>query len=296
LDEQVGRLPHIVVERADGTRTLASESELRQMPTIWTLESRLVDSIGLISRDLGRELSLGEFLNALAPDSKQFSFSPLLPDAGVFAESLHKSHCAAAVKFSRQHQQTAVEWRRRSAEDLALDLDLGGLVPEGLSRLLHETAHFHRKMERKGIRFGGDEKPRVDVCEIVGDVNDVYAVICRTGVILAVGSRLAEAWRTIREAVVRFARDGADLERLKQMVAVGTKFLNCVNELGGSLYSRAYYGEGGVEKWPTTARWLNGELERAGVRDRLPEDFSSLVKTGSVFNASNYWRNWNARD
>ena len=71
----------------------------------WTLESRSVDSLSLISRDLGSELSLNQFLSALAPDLKQFQYSPLLPEAHEHRDEVGKSHtpaCGLAGNISRQ--------------------------------------------------------------------------------------------------------------------------------------------------------------------------------------------------
>ena len=75
----------LATESKTGTaRSMLSPSNLRQLPAFWTVESRLVDSLGVISRDLGHELSLNQFLLALAPDVKQLQYSPLLPDAHLF--------------------------------------------------------------------------------------------------------------------------------------------------------------------------------------------------------------------
>ena len=83
-----GAQPSIVVERVETssekpttTRELVSPEQLANIPEFSTLESRSVDSLGTISRDLGRELSLNEFLLALAPDVTQLRYSPLIPDA-----------------------------------------------------------------------------------------------------------------------------------------------------------------------------------------------------------------------
>jgi len=83
-----GAQPSIVVERVETssekpttTRELVSPEQLANIPEFWTIESRSVDSLGTISRDLGRELSLNEFLLALAPDVTQLRYSPLIPDA-----------------------------------------------------------------------------------------------------------------------------------------------------------------------------------------------------------------------
>ena len=70
-------IPSIVVEEIDidvdknsikTNRNLVSQNELGKMKIFWTIESRLSDYLGYISRDLGRELSLNNFLGALAPE------------------------------------------------------------------------------------------------------------------------------------------------------------------------------------------------------------------------------------
>jgi molecular chaperone HtpG len=95
LREYLGRLyrelPIIVREsvktQADKTitsRTLLSQQALEGVDTFWTIESRLVDYLGIISRDMGRELSLNDFLSTLAPDFRDPRIHTILPDARVF--------------------------------------------------------------------------------------------------------------------------------------------------------------------------------------------------------------------
>ena len=61
LDLRRETLEAIVIESVEGTwdkpitkRYLTSPREIKKMPEFWTVESRLVDSLGTISRDLGR--------------------------------------------------------------------------------------------------------------------------------------------------------------------------------------------------------------------------------------------------
>jgi molecular chaperone HtpG len=106
-------LPILVLESAGadgrpGERKLVTFAELSGMHNFWTLESRLMDSLGIISRDLGKELSLGEFLHALAPDLQQQKYSPIISDAHLFRDELIESYHPVSVEFSRNNQQTAI--------------------------------------------------------------------------------------------------------------------------------------------------------------------------------------------
>lgn len=110
------KLPTLVIESTDhnkknsSERKLVSFEELANTTHFWTIESRLVDSLGIISRDLGRELSLNEFLNALAPDLSELRYSPIVLDAHLFSEELLAAYHPVAVEFSRRHQQTVIQW------------------------------------------------------------------------------------------------------------------------------------------------------------------------------------------
>src|SRR5262249_43332100 len=75
---EIKGLPAVVVERLiddppppRAGRDLCNLESLQTMQMFWSVESRLVDSLGTISRDLGRELSLHEFTTTLAPDRAQ---------------------------------------------------------------------------------------------------------------------------------------------------------------------------------------------------------------------------------
>jgi hypothetical protein len=110
--------PLVVLEYAPsdpsslGTRKLQSINSVVALNQFWTIESRTVDYLGVISRDLGKELNVSSFLGSLAPEQYNPNVSPIVMDPEAFASYLIKSHHVVEVDFSRRHQRTILRWER----------------------------------------------------------------------------------------------------------------------------------------------------------------------------------------
>jgi hypothetical protein len=109
-------LPLVVVERTNRDegvpeeRTLLSLNEVRALPQLWTIEWRTVDYLGVISRDLGRELNISNFLGTLVPDLYDSRMDTIVVDAQAFSSDLIDSHSIVVAEFSKRHQRTVLRW------------------------------------------------------------------------------------------------------------------------------------------------------------------------------------------
>ena len=95
-----------------GTRRLQSINSVASLTQFWTIESRTVDYLGVISRDLGKELNVSSFLGSLAPEQYNPNVSPIVMDPEAFASYLIRSHRVVEVDFGRKHQRTLLRWER----------------------------------------------------------------------------------------------------------------------------------------------------------------------------------------
>ena len=202
LDAWVARLQFIVVEEVEQrdvsittSRRMVSPETLAQIPTLWTVESRLVDTLGIISRDMGRELSVNEFLSALAPEIVELAFSPLMPDALPFADGLRLSHAPERALFSVERQQSVVAWCVRHDQPQSwIDIQTWAQDKDFLDRVT--------KICRAAEQFSllEIEPLRVDIAPIEGDDERIDGITTRIGVICRPGSDFADIWHSVRSA------------------------------------------------------------------------------------------------
>ena len=198
--------PAMVIERVSKvaksrkprtSRVLISEIELEKAPEFWTVESRLVDSLGLISRDLGRELSLNEFIGVFAPDEQELSYSPIVPDAHQFRLSFALSHAPAHAQFCRKHQRSAIKWVPRDKGSVS-SLFLNAFGSFEFNKELEDVMTKNRYLMHTaivGLRS-------IDVADLVGDDADVLAVKSRSGFVVKSQTIEAVVIHTIKRALV----------------------------------------------------------------------------------------------
>jgi hypothetical protein len=287
------KLPVIVMESGEmiasgpkPQRTLVSPESLSKGSHFWTIESRLVDSLGTISRDLGRELSLNEFLGALAPDYAALRYSPILPDAQIFSSDILEHLYPALVQFSRGHQQTAIKW-----------VPGKGLLCGKTSRdsLFDETTFADGLRKEYQKLTQGQEIPIGDsaiaIADLEGDEPQVEVVRTRVISVVKKSTELARVL-TVVESAMADSRKRKDPE----MCAVWY----CVGAVAGSLISKNR-GRSGWESdqlrrglaqlWGRFAPAANEIGSKRGFKAAIPEQID-FVSPGSIFDASFYWRDW----
>lgn len=295
LRELAANHPAIVLEEVSSqdqkpitSRKLISPNDLRKVSTFWTIESRSVDSLGIISLDLGRELSLNEFLIALAPDVTQLRYSPLIASAERSTDAIHATHAPERVEFSRVHQQTAIKWSMSSGEEIKIDIEK--LVPRGryesllrAARLDQEEISYDERLFLQRVEGFGFQIEMYSA-ELSGDDPKVQGVNTRMGPILQPKSALHVAWQTIRTGVTELVKD-AEFPEIKTA-------LNVAHAFGFSLsrdddrYGIAY------SMWRSSIHRFRNLLDERGIKTELPTEIRGLVEGGTVFDATTFWRDW----
>lgn len=296
-------LPHVVTESraADSdsitpTRHLVSLDDLASKEHFWTIDARVVDYLGVISRDLGRELSFGEFLSGIAPDLFDSSMTPVVSDAQHYAADILTTHCCQFVKFSKRHQQTAVKWVQRSDPQETLLLDKA--EADAVTQRLGEVREFSRYDPYTFDRTDFHNPFKVDnilAAEIKGDVKGVKAVRTRLAVILMPGSDWANLWTNIRHGVAELRKEVslADFATLWCVAIVLHTVL--MNREPFRYESFGSLGSSGstlklVWKELLTREGFSKLLQKLGVE--LPDDISEFTVDEYWFDATQYWLNW----
>ena len=258
------------------------------MESFWTIEARVVDYLGVISRDLGRELSFGAFLSGIAPDLFDPSMSPVISDAYHYRKHILTTHCCELVKYSKRHQQTAVKWIRRCEPPQIM-------IPDKAEweAVRQRLAPIETLVQYSGGRAINIHDPfEIDnmlVAKIKGDIEDVKAVRTRLASILTEGSELAKLWTDLRSGAFE----------LREKVSL-TEFATiwCAAMVIHGVSVREYTG-GFARSEPVQLFWkeLLAELDNIerfkALGIQLPDDFRDLQRREYWFDATHYWLDWN---
>jgi hypothetical protein len=290
-------MPHVVLEtHAAGTgssspvRQLVSLDDVSSMEEFWTIDARVVDYLGVISRDLGRELSFGVFLSGIAPDLLDPLMSPVISDAYHYKNDILTTHCCELVRYSKRHQQTAVKWVRRREPPQAVTLNK--VEVEAVRQRVGSMDDLMVPRHSGGIDFY--DLFRVDdvlVAEIEGDIKDVKAVRTRLAAVLAPGSDWAKLWSSLRSGVLE----------LHGKVSL-TEFVTiwCIAMVIHSVFTGRRMGSLGLFGRGISLQlfWkeLLAELEDSGrfqaLGIQLPDDIQDLQAREYWFDATQYWLDW----
>ncbi len=275
-------LPSVVIETAGGgkgSRLLLSHTQVKSVPEFWTLDARLVDLLGTISRDIGRELSLAEFVSTLAPGLKHCEFSPLIPDAGMFGIRFWDEHHPLSTEFSREHQYSAIRWVHGADDPSVLVIDLEAICDAvyfeavrgvyGKSSFARRTTSIHRTLS-------------VFATSVTGDSEKVDVVVAGVGTVLVPGSLAHQFWLRLRQEITALAQASENPEMLIETFAVADALTKWIV---GTKSEYPPPEEGWHEVWAAVS-----DDTRAGLD--VPRSPSEIVARAAIFEARNYWRDW----
>jgi len=117
MQESFRSVPSIVLERATpvneegATRELVSYNEFVKLKKFHTIQSRIVDSLNTISRDLRREIGIFEFIKALVPERLDKDRELIVIEAAKIRPSIRATHYPVSAKFNKAFKETLVEWQ-----------------------------------------------------------------------------------------------------------------------------------------------------------------------------------------
>lgn len=294
MQQLYAQLPCLVMEDADSqdeqrlSRRLISIEEVIGK-TFWSVESRLVDSLGTIARGLGREFGLNEFLTKFATDSEHLGFNPLLPDAWQFIEWLGRTHSPDKVEFSRRHQQVAIRWASRQDDELELAFQ-SLITPEYFNRNFESytsVLEFSRAHSIKGL----SDSLRLDTVEdFSGDDDKIQVVSARTGIVLMKESLVERLWQGMKLACTEQAKRHDAPTELPKLIGALVYFSRLLSQ------KRVYpsYRDIEAELWFTGFESLSTVMKQLGLDVTPPRDLEKAFDFHEItFDAQSYWRNWN---
>lgn len=311
LNRQYSAFPHLVVEGYESdlpdsqpTKRLLSIDQMSKLESFWSIEARVVDYLGIISRDLGRELSLNEFLSSVAPDFYDRSMSPTISDIRHFRRYVLATHIPEVAEFSRRNQQTIVKWVQRTGPVQIVEIDKREveIIQPKWGEMIgtdYQPSRFDLPDRRNIHGVPGIEGFQsmfknifedVFEAQLTGDVSGIYGVRTRLAVILAPDSEIARLWRGLFQAINEL--QGTANFRERALVLVAAYILR--SRMKESASRLEYYPDrAGSPIW----RELVVEIQNSGVLQRfdlsLPPDILRFgANTNEWFDATTYWLDW----
>jgi molecular chaperone HtpG len=286
-------------------RKLISKEELKSLTSFWAIESRLVDSLGIISRDLGRELSLNGFLGKLAPELIDNRISPILPDAHLFTDLITESHKLSKVEFSQKNQQTVMKWELITS---SLNEDYIRI------NLLPTNVQFRKYLLNKLEDYRTYRSERITksivVAPIKGDIERIRGINTRIVTILKPGSKFIYLFQLLKNVIQLLEFNlskigGQDVEELM-------KFAEKLSQMASSQFDKTYSSKSNCYiytcfsnkfafenitfselTWQRDMSNVNRILDNLGMKNHINVSINELIAEGEVFDTSVYWLNWN---
>ena len=289
LDSLTMDLPCLVIEQANlhdkvTLRSMISVNTLHDNDAFWTVESRLVDSLGIISRDLGRELSLHQFLATLAPDYTQLRYSPLLPDAHLFHAQIRRSYVPTRVEFSLQHQQSAVYWTKRRSPDSASLISIATFPLDKARKVALQIRESRMRFTFSGIYdVYPNTQIEIDIADITGDDAAVDVVNTRMGPIVRPDSAIARFWIELGQQI----RPDTSEELIAEILLFASVVKTTLSSMREHDTNRM---------WRLQAEELNNILLQELPSFQVPTRYSDLLPERTIFDAERYWMNWASRE
>lgn len=292
LYNRYSNIPLVVIEKIksdnETSREMISYDNLKNLETFWTIESRLVDYLGIISRDLGRELSLNDFLGTLAPELRDIRITPVVPDAYMFQDEILLSHKISTVEFSRKHQQTLIQWELLDDVNESADI---------FSLLENEFNEDEKKIIRELIigifsknKFDvtGRLKTSIVIGEIIGDMKKVSVINTQLITILKQESKAGELLTSITDTIkkVKFQHKYEDLAYLYSACLI--LYLELHIEISHNPFHNT------KELWRELALKVNNILNGNSIDYQVSENLSDIIDLDDIFDASRYWLDWHS--
>jgi molecular chaperone HtpG len=288
LDSLFHELPLVVIEERSASegvndKKLISQNELNNYDFFWTIESRLVDSLGVISRDIGRELNFNEFLDKFAKDVLSQEISPVVFDPQNYSQMILNTHKVAYVEFSRQYQHTLVKWGKK--EELIVTQPWVKYATENINEILaiQESTQIRRNHFRYSYILNKAEI--IHFSEFEGDLESIEGIKTRLVCIIRKGSdleaRINKLLQFFNSKMNELVENDESLRELAVMLDLHTLFID-------SLFNRNRMRN----DFKDILSNYRDFVRRNSQHEWLLDEIENLNANEIWFDASDYWRDW----
>jgi hypothetical protein len=276
----------------------------------WTIESRLVFYLGTISRDLGKELSLNEFLGTLAPELRDSRISNLVPDAHEFSEQILSSHTIENVEFSRSNQQTMVKWIAMKSNSKSYTPQNDNQKVINVEPLIQKLSEIlvNRRIAQDLLfrieRIVLDALDKILIAPIKGDIKSIRGVNTKVATVIEINSPLSRAWKELSTIINEYSSyESKGEEYFWVILGAATLLAGCTkDESLGEMFGKQRYwsrqprvSKVMKEIWSEMINYFrrDNHVKKLELTTVLSQELSELMgDDDNWFDAASYWWNW----
>lgn len=270
-------------------RELITPNELKNLSEFYTIESRLVNYLGILSRDLGRELSLNSFLYKMAPELQDTKINPIITDDNHFTKYYYTTHVPVEVNFSRQNLQTVIKWTREVNYQNIFEL----ITDDDKNVFSDVLREYNLQVERRDVlKFV--EEFRLFFSEIKGDLSGIQMVISKNAIFLNINHELKSQVLTLVQLLMQTTCSPSKLALRERAILILFYYILLSHfhedSPGRALYVRRdritqiYY--------KSVADQVNNILIKHKINSSFPLNIDLLVSNDQIFNVTRYMHTW----
>jgi hypothetical protein len=289
LNDLYSKTPIVVIERVERkgegvetTRELISVEKLKRLDSFWTIESRLENYLGVISRDLGRELSLNDFMSKMAPELQNPRINPVISDASQFSYAIMSSHIISEVEFSRIYRQLLIRWVLPASKQPMLKLN------ETERMGVDNFTKIDLSVIRSGYGFSIESVINSIMCNlpINGDLKTIKAVKSNFAIIISPDLPLSKIIEDLKGWAEKCSRENKERERVIIISLLLFIFASIVSDDDYKL--KKWLG-----MWQIRINEINDTLANIGANLTLPDNLKEITGNRNIwFRPDDYWLNW----
>ncbi len=296
IQKKQNEIPSIVVEEIAQSkvfRKILPLNDFIKNKFFWTIESRLLNYLGTLSKDLGRELGFNTFIEKLAPDLLNNDISPLIIEYTSYDIILFENYCPEKCLYSQKHQQISVKWIQKN-ETSSLSKEILSIV---------ESFEMDRQINQRfdtpipiidNSEYYGDGKDllnntlgKIYICDVIGDRNDIKAVVNEKNILLDKRSQAYKGWSLFNGAL-KSAINDKSIEDI--YILIGGVYL-FYRACQGKVVNRRRVSENKDLLWNVVSPKLGHILEQRSLSNEFKGETLSAI-TGDLnewFNPAKYW-------
>jgi hypothetical protein len=274
------------------------------METVWTIDARSFDYLGIISRDLGKEISVLGFIESIGVDfGGGMPTTPLVVDAGMHAPWLLSRFSPDNVSMDFSRQYTRIKWKPRRRDELEFSSkyirDLDETEQQLYSEFVRERVGHDTYVD---VRYEGSRwvnqmmrgVKSVRLANFDNDIAGLVAIKMRWLTVLNSTKELGRVWERINGAMSKSYHDGNRGDTYLLYLAL---ICACAYCLRGGVPERAPHGPQPARPalaswWAKNQRGISTVLVGRGFEE-MPRSLDEIqLKDDELVDTKTYWRDW----
>ena len=311
LRERFDKIPSMVLEEFKSTkkkkagRRLVSRRELESLGSFWTIESRLTDYLGTLSKDIGREISVDNFLNEFIPATKVEMIDYLLGDMPYHYIHVISQYYPEKLFFNKQRKEVLIRWRKNPGPSFnsdhrwSFDRNIFSKVDRLISKEIGAgSANVVLRRRRRVFWNNSYSIFPFFGTKIEGDDHSIDGVLSNRIIFLSDECELIKTLQSIKQGIID-SLGNRDIEGIAvQYFTMMAIYKSCLLELNPNQLSSSL-GRSAKEiqsAWFAFHTSFSNSLEKYDLADIGVDIIDFTYQSTNWFSTNRYLSNWSSED